>query len=392
MEKEKLDIVSLIERNPITRFNNLSNSVSNDKLINKLKENFNDDEQQLFLGSFYCYLNYDKELDFVIELNNIWKWLGYGRIEECKRVLIKHFTKDIDYKIEKAAPQVGGAGSETNISTSKKNLGGAGLNKERILLNIKTFRKLCLKSSTKKADEIHDYFIKLEELLQEVIMEEANELQFQLINKEKQIEEKNKLLKELENKPETEGFQSRESGEVYYWTFKNRNSDIPGYITVPRNIPELNKLKIENKNTSKYNGVSYDSKRKFYVVSIKMAGKTYNLGSNESEEECAKLYNQQALYFNNQFNTNYILNDIPGYTTTPKDIRTELQEIKKNNKTSMYYGVSITKAEKWVCSYMLNRKKVHIGTFNTELEAAEAYNNTVTILNKNGCNYPVNKI
>lgn len=29
-------------------------------------------------------------------------------------------TKDIDYKIEKAAPQVGGAGSETNISPSKK--------------------------------------------------------------------------------------------------------------------------------------------------------------------------------------------------------------------------------------------------------------------------------
>jgi hypothetical protein len=122
MEKEKLDIVSLIENNPITRFNNLSNGISNDNLIDKLRANFNTDEQQLFLGSFYCYLNYNKEQDFVIELNNIWKWLGYGRIEECKRVLTKHFTKDIDYKIEKAAPQLGGAGSKTNISSSKRNL------------------------------------------------------------------------------------------------------------------------------------------------------------------------------------------------------------------------------------------------------------------------------
>ena len=35
------------------------------------------------------------------------------------------------------------------------------------MLTINTFKKFCLKAETKKADEIHDYFIKLEELLQE---------------------------------------------------------------------------------------------------------------------------------------------------------------------------------------------------------------------------------
>ena len=34
-------------------------------------------------------------------------------------------------------------------------------------MTINTFKKLCLKSNTKKADEINDYFIKLEESLQE---------------------------------------------------------------------------------------------------------------------------------------------------------------------------------------------------------------------------------
>ena len=33
---------------------------------------------------------------------------------------------------------------------------------------------------------------------------------------------------------------------------------------------------------------------------------------------------------------------------------------------------------------MMNRKKVHIGTFDTEL-------NTVSKLNDNGCNYKINK-
>ena len=37
------------------------------------------------------------------------------------------------------------------------------------MLNIETFKKYCLKAGTKKADEIHDYYIKLENVLQEII-------------------------------------------------------------------------------------------------------------------------------------------------------------------------------------------------------------------------------
>ena len=52
----------------------------------------------------------------------------------------------------------------------KKEHGGN--NKEQIMMNINTFKKFCLKSATKKADEIHDYYIKLEDLLHDVINEE----------------------------------------------------------------------------------------------------------------------------------------------------------------------------------------------------------------------------
>ena len=160
-------------------------------------------------------------------------------------------------------------------------------------------------------------------------------------------------------------------------------NEISGYVTVARNVPEE---KIKDKITSKYTGVSYDSKRKFYVSSISFSGKTYNLGNNQNEIECAKLYNQQALYFNNTLNTNYILNEIDNYITIAKDIRV----IKE--KTSKYFGVSTNTTGKWVSSYMLNRKKVHIGTFQTELDACKAYNNQVIELNKNGCNYKINNL
>jgi len=66
-----------------------------------------------------------------------------------------------------------------------------GHNKEIFMLNINTFKRFCLKAGTKKADEIHDYYIKLEETLQEVIIEESNELRLQL-------EQKDKLLEKLE--------------------------------------------------------------------------------------------------------------------------------------------------------------------------------------------------
>ncbi len=66
-----LDIVELIECNPITK---LSNTYQN-KLLEKIKENFTNDEQQLFITSFYCFLNYNWRSDFVVDLDNIWGWL-----------------------------------------------------------------------------------------------------------------------------------------------------------------------------------------------------------------------------------------------------------------------------------------------------------------------------
>jgi predicted GIY-YIG superfamily endonuclease len=185
--QQSLDIVELIENNPIKNFN----KEYHNKFIEKIKKNFNENQINLFVASFYSYLNYDQEKDYVIELNNIWKWLGFSRKDSCKVVLEKHFEKDKDYIIKtkkKAAPELDGAG-------------GAGLNKEYIYMNIKTFKKLCMKTCTKTADDIHDYFIKLEEIFHEIISEESNELREQLKLKDKELEES--LLKIIKEKEKT---------------------------------------------------------------------------------------------------------------------------------------------------------------------------------------------
>ena len=84
---DNLNIVELIETNPITKLTDTYNV----KLLNKIKYNFTDFEQQLFITSFYCYLNYNKTKDFVIDFDNIWHWLGFSSKQNAIKLLEKHF-------------------------------------------------------------------------------------------------------------------------------------------------------------------------------------------------------------------------------------------------------------------------------------------------------------
>jgi len=71
---------------------------------------------------------------------------------------------------------------------AKKSHGGN--NKETILLNINTFKLLCLKADTEKSKEIHKYYIKLESILHQTIKEECEEFKNQI----SQLEKNNKTL------------------------------------------------------------------------------------------------------------------------------------------------------------------------------------------------------
>jgi hypothetical protein len=202
MTTTNLNIAHLIEKNSMTR---LSKDYEN-RFLTKIKDNFNENQQQLFVASFYCYLNYDKKKDFVIDFDNVWKWLGFTRKDNGKTVLRKHFTVEIDYQIIKAIddeevlllrPQE--QKNDAEIEGAKHDDARGGSNKETIMLTVNTFKKFCLKAGTKKADEVHDYYIKLEELLQETVNEESNELRKQLGNEKeekKKVEDKlNRIVK-----------------------------------------------------------------------------------------------------------------------------------------------------------------------------------------------------
>ena len=64
------------------------------------------------------------------------------------------------------------------------------------MLSINTFKRFCLKAGTKKADQIHEYYLKLEETLHEIVNEESNELRLQLKNQVTTAEKEKELLRE----------------------------------------------------------------------------------------------------------------------------------------------------------------------------------------------------
>uniref|UniRef100_A0A6C0E2Z2 MSV199 domain-containing protein n=1 Tax=viral metagenome TaxID=1070528 RepID=A0A6C0E2Z2_9ZZZZ len=172
------NIVQFIEKNPLTKLNDTYQNT----IINKIKEEFNEEEQKIFVTSFYSYLNFNPITDFIIDFDDVWKWCGYSRKDNAKRILDKHFILNVDYKI---------------LFPNDKIIGRP---KEKITLNIKTFKKFCLKSDTKKSNEIHNYYIKLEEILHSTLLEQTDELKLQLEEKNSKLEETQKENSRLKRK------------------------------------------------------------------------------------------------------------------------------------------------------------------------------------------------
>jgi hypothetical protein len=240
------DIVDLIENNPITK---LSTTYQN-KLLTRIKTKFTENEQQMFVASFYGFLNYDSKMDFVIDLDDVWKWVGFAQKVKATVMLEKNFIINKDYK--RSLTQLGKQTDHTR----------GGHNRELFLLNISTFKRFCLKAGTKKADEIHDYYIKLEETLQEVVHEESTELKLQLEKTNMELQKSEKTREKIREKTLLEQFGSNvqcvyygviddvsEANEplIKFGNSNNLRNRVLNHKETYANFRLLNAFKVENK-------------------------------------------------------------------------------------------------------------------------------------------------
>ena len=119
-------------------------------LIDMLKKVLPSDEQQQFVLNFQLYLTYgNDDTKFVVDLDNIWEWLGSSTKASAKRSILKYFEEAEDYIVV------------NSVNTHDTRVHG-GQNKEQILMNVNTFKSLCMMSNTNKGKETRKYYSKME--------------------------------------------------------------------------------------------------------------------------------------------------------------------------------------------------------------------------------------
>jgi len=198
----------------------LHNANEDNDLFHLMKAKMSTEQEQIFMLSHFLYLQHGSDCTkFVVEFDDVWKNVEFTRRDNAKRILIKNFTEHIDYKIfayqlgeaineqkihgEKAAPHLGGAALSINKAAyqsgegahqlggapKEKNLGGAGQNKETILLTVDCFKNFCMIAGTPKSKVIRTYYVKMENIMHEYyknFQSKNNELQNSLQHSQKE--------------------------------------------------------------------------------------------------------------------------------------------------------------------------------------------------------------
>jgi phage anti-repressor protein len=151
------------------------------KLIDELNNTFTENEQKWYIANLYVYLNYHPTNDFPINLDDVYKLIGFAHKRNAKRTLINNFTENEDYKIV-VLPREHGK-----------------FNEEIIMLNVDTFKNICMITKTEKAKEIRKYYVKLENIFNKLINEEHKQHQLELQQKNyKLLQKDEKLVKQQE--------------------------------------------------------------------------------------------------------------------------------------------------------------------------------------------------
>ena len=159
------------------------------ELIDSLNEHFNQEEQRWFISNLYMYINYHPTTDFPINLEDVYKMVGFSTKANTMKSIKNNFTENDDYKIVFFR-------MEENL-VNEKNVGGRPT--ENVMLNVDAFKNLCMIAKTENGKKIRKYYVKLEtiynELIKKQLIEQKLLLQIQIdINKTQGLLSREKAL------------------------------------------------------------------------------------------------------------------------------------------------------------------------------------------------------
>lgn len=119
---------------------NATNNLNFNQLLTaRVQETFDEEEARIYAMNFKAYLEHDPTNEFVVDFDDVWRWLGFSRKDPAVRLLTNKFVKEKDYQV----------GILRTVGTSVPAPPTA-----QFKLTVNCFKKFCLKADTKKADKV----------------------------------------------------------------------------------------------------------------------------------------------------------------------------------------------------------------------------------------------
>ncbi len=69
------------------------------ELIESLNTNFNEEEQRWYISNLFMYINYHQTNDYPINLEDVYKILGFSNKANSLKTIRNNFTENEDYKV-----------------------------------------------------------------------------------------------------------------------------------------------------------------------------------------------------------------------------------------------------------------------------------------------------
>jgi phage anti-repressor protein len=260
-----------------------------------------------FIDDFYNIYNYDegKNNDLIINLEIVAKWLN-SKKGKLKETLIKSYDKNFDYIIK----------LEKNAKISKSN-------KEIIYLTPDCFKRLCLLSKTKKAEEVRTYYLELENMLNNyknyIIKGLKNTVEI-LENNQREIPKNtNGVVYILRSLKDINGVYRFGQTNDFKKRLNNYNSHNSDKMKVVKIYETKNIEKVESCVIGQIKELRYKKRKDFYQIDLKLLTKLI--------KDCKNL----TLKYKNTVNNSYD-NNLLTFTSKKTSKKTSKNTSKNNSK------------------------------------------------------------
>lgn len=149
-------------------------------------------------------MNYDPTNDYPINLEDVFKMIGFANKGNAMKTIKSNFTEEEDYKI---------VFFRMEKNPTNKDLGGRP--QETVMLNTDTFKNLCMLAKTNRGKSIRKYYVKLENIFNKIINDEIQQSKRELEKSKRELEESKRALATLK-KLKTRKWYNQEPGDTIY--------------------------------------------------------------------------------------------------------------------------------------------------------------------------------